>query len=313
MSNLIPSADVSVSIPPSSAGPAIEAFPCRKAEVGVLSVRRALPVRQRRTIGPWCFFDHFGPIEFIDGKPMDVAPHPHIGLQTVSWLFEGEVLHRDSLGSEALLHPGELNLMTAGAGIAHAEETPLEHSRRLHGVQLWIALPEIHRRTTPLFAHHTDILTNEIPGGRVTVIMGQVDGVHSPAKAFSTLIAFELVVNKSEKVHVPLDRSFEHGMVVVAGQADLEGQSLDPDTLYYLGVDRDELSLTSRGGARVMVVGGAPFGESIVMWWNFVARTNQEIQQAREDWAQHRRFGDVSAYRGPRLEAPPLEFRPKSG
>ena len=143
--------------------------------------------------------------------------------------------------------------------------------------------------------------------------MGQVDGVHSPAKAFSTLIAFELVVNKSEKVHVPLDRSSEHGMVVVAGQADLEGQSLDPDTLYYLGVDRDELSLTSRGGARVMVVGGAPFGESIVMWWNFVARTNQEIQQAREDWAQHRRFGDVSAYRGARLEAPPLEFRPKSG
>src|SRR5882762_10044661 len=151
MSNLIPSPDVSVSIPPSSAGPAIEAFPSRKAEVGVLSVRRALPVRQRRTIGPWCFFDHFGPIRFTAGKPMDVAPHPHIGLQTVSWLFEGEVLHNDSLGSQGLLHAGELNLMTAGAGIAHAEETPSAPSGTLNGVQLWVALPDPHRHSAPSF------------------------------------------------------------------------------------------------------------------------------------------------------------------
>jgi redox-sensitive bicupin YhaK (pirin superfamily) len=262
-------------------------------------------------VGPWCFFDRFGPLRFASGKPMDVAPHPHIGLQTVSWLRAGEILHNDSIGGEGLLHPGELNLMTAGSGIAHAEETPATQSGKLDGVQLWIALPDAHRQATPSFKHHADIPVVDLPGGHCAVIMGEISNVRSPAKALSPLIALELVIDKGSRVDLPLDTGFEHAFVIVDGDVSVDGQDLAIDTLHYLGQGRADLSASSREGAAAILLGGPPFQETILMWWNFVARTAAEIEQAREDWEQYRRFGEVKAYRGPRLPAPPLSLRLK--
>jgi redox-sensitive bicupin YhaK (pirin superfamily) len=306
MSNLFPAPAAETASEQASATPTVESFPARTAEIGALTVRRMLPVRQRRMVGPWCFFDRFGPLSFSSGKPMDVAPHPHIGLQTVSWLLSGELTHNDSTGGESLLHPGQLNLMTAGAGIAHSEETPPAQSGKLDGVQLWVALPEAHRHVAPFFTHYPDIPVAELSGGRAAVIMGQLANVRSPAKTLSPLVASELVIDPGAQPELPLDPAFEHAIVILEGDAALGKQSLARDTLHYLGMGRAALSLFSREGARVLLLGGTPFGEKILMWWNFVARNTQEIEAAREDWEQHRRFGDVTAYHGLRLKAPPL-------
>lgn len=289
----------------------IQTFPARAAEVGALTVHRALPVRERRLVGPWCFFDHFGPIRFESGKPMDVAPHPHIGLQTVSWLFDGEVLHNDSAGGEALLKAGELNLMTAGAGIAHSEETPSTASGKLHGVQLWVALPEANRHMAPSFRHYTDIPVAELPGGRLAVIMGELAKTGSPAATLSPLVGAEARLERSGTMEFALEPAFEHALVLIEGDLAVNGTALEPQGLNYLDPGRTGVSLSSRAGARAMLVGGKPFGESIVMWWNFVGRSYEEMEEARRDWEEHRRFGDVRAYQGPRLPAPPLQVRLK--
>lgn len=280
----------------------IEALPAKTTDLGVIQVRRALPTRQRRLIGPWCFLDRFGPLEFTEGKPMDVAPHPHIGLQTVSWLFDGEIIHNDSLGSESLIRPGELNLMTAGSGIAHTEETPADNSGRLNGVQLWVALPDTHRDTAPSFHHHPELPRFDLPGGDATLLMGQWQGLRSPALAYSSMMGSELQVRG--ELTAPLDPSFEHGVLLFEGDAALEDQQLQSDMLYYLHPGRNELGIRSRSGARLMLIGGTPFGESILIWWNFIARSQKEIEAARADWQEHRRFADVAAYRGPRIDAP---------
>jgi quercetin 2,3-dioxygenase len=284
----------------------IEALPGHHVHLGALAIRRVLPVRQRRVIGPWCFFDRFGPLTFTQGKPMDVAPHPHMGLQTVSWLLEGEIIHHDSLGYEGLLRPGELNLMTAGRGITHAEETPERHSGVLNGVQLWVALPGQLRHTDPSFQHLTTLPSMEWPAGRVTIIMGELNGVASSATAFSPIVGADVIVDAGGRLDVPLDTRFEHAVLLMAGDASLEGVEIDRDTLYYIGMGRDETVVATRQGARLLLIGGVPFGERLVMWWNFVARTSDEIDAARRDWIEHRRFDDVKAYRGPRLDAPPL-------
>jgi len=288
----------------SAAAAAFEAFPARKAIVGPLEIRRALPVRGRRMVGPWCFLDRYGPLTFSTDKPMDVAPHPHIGLQTVSWLLDGEVLHRDSLGFEAMIRPGELNLMTAGRGIAHAEETPRDNSGRLSGVQLWVALPESSRNGEPAFAHHDDLPRHELAGGAATVILGALAGLRSPAVVYSDMVGLDVDVRGG--IDLPLDPAFEHALFVLDGTASLEGQQLDADVLYYLGTGRHELHLSAARGARLLLIGGRPFGESILMWWNFVGRTHEEIAAARESWMSHDRFGEVAGYAGPRLAAPPL-------
>ena len=254
-------------------------------------------------VGPWCFLDRYGPLTFRDEKPMDVAPHPHIGLQTVSWLLEGEVLHRDSLGSEAMIRPGELNLMTAGRGIAHSEETPRRSSGRLSGVQLWVAQPESSRHGDPAFAHHADLPIHDLRGGTATVILGESDGLRSPAHVFSDIVGLDLSIR--DRLTIPLNREFEHALFVLDGQAELEGQKLEPDILYYVGTQREELQLVSRN-ARVLLIGGRPFGETILMWWNFVGRTHDEIAAAREDWTHRERFGEVTGYSGPCLDAPAL-------
>ncbi|HET8648344.1 MAG TPA: pirin family protein [Vicinamibacteria bacterium] len=276
-----------------------------------ITVRRLLPRAARRMVGPWCFLDVFGPLRFESGKPMDVPPHPHCGLQTVTWLLEGEVLHRDSLDTEALARPGVLNLMTSGRGIAHSEETPPANSGRLHGVQLWTALPDAQREVEPSFEHHPRRPVARLEGGEATVILGELAGVRGAGRTFSPLVGADLAPAAEARLVVPLDPAFEYALVPLVGTVRLDGQPLAVETLYYAGAGRSELALHAVGeGARVLLLGGVPFGERILMWWNFVARTGAEIAAAREDWEAGRRFGEVRRYAGELLPAPPLVDRP---
>lgn len=288
-------------------GSAFERFHARETNLGTLKILRALPLRQKRLVGPWCFLDRFGPLSFSEAKPMDVAPHPHIGLQTVSWLLQGEIVHNDSLDNEALLRPGGVNVMTSGAGIAHAEETPAKNSGLLNGVQLWVALPDADRHGQASFQHINEVPVLEQAGGRISVFAGSVPGCSSSAKHFSPILGADIAVLGTASMEFQLDPSFEHAALLMTGDAEIDGQSIDSIGLWYLGTSRSSIELTSRNGCRVLLIGGLPFPEKILMWWNFVARTPEEIAEARSDWQSRQRFGEVKAYRGSRLDAPPLQ------
>lgn len=283
-----------------------ERYAAREVRLGDLPVLRALPVRDRRLIGPWCFLDRFGPLTFGSGRPMDVAPHPHIGLQTVTWLLEGEIVHDDSLRQQALLRPGGVNVMTSGAAIAHSERTPDDHTGRLNGVQLWAALPDVNRHGPASFQHLPEVPTFEARGGVGRVFSGTLGSATSPARHYSDMVGADLALHATGSLAVPLHPEHEHGVLLLGGDVRLEGQPLDAGILYYLGTRRAELTVTSEHGARMLLVGGRPFGETILTWWNFVARTPEEIREARDDWEAHRRFGDVPAYGGARIPAPEL-------
>jgi redox-sensitive bicupin YhaK (pirin superfamily) len=284
----------------------LEPYSNKELTLGSLAITRALPIKQRRLVGPWCFLDRFGPLTFAEGKPMDVAPHPHIGLQTVTWLLGGEIAHDDSLGSTALLRPGGVNVMTAGGGVAHSEQTPPRHSGRLNGVQLWTALPEAHRHGTASFVHLADVPRLERPAGIVSVFAGSLLDATSAAPYFSGIVGADLQIHARHTLSLPLRPEFEHAVLVLDGDVTLDGQPLAPRVLYYMGTTRTEAGFGSAQGGRVLLVGGPPFPETILMWWNFVARTPDEIARARADWQAQERFGDVTAYAGPRLEAPDL-------
>ena len=210
---------------------------------------------------------------------MDVAPHPHIGLQTVTWLHEGEVVHDDSLGSASILRPGGVNVMTSGAGIAHAEQTPREHTGRLNGVQLWTALPETDRHGSPGFAHVEEVPAIERPGGMARVFAGSLEGARVPAPYYSPLLGVDLRVHPRQRLEIPLDPAFEHAVLVMSGDCAFDGEPLADRVLHYLGTTRTDASFSSRDGARVLMIGGPPFPETILMWWNFVARTPEEIER----------------------------------
>jgi quercetin 2,3-dioxygenase len=311
MSNLVPTTAAELCVSEPVGRPTLEALPGRLTDVGGLPIRRLLPRSQRRLVGPWCFLDSYGPLTFSSRKAMDVGSHPHMGLQTVSWLLDGELLHHDSLGFVGPAHPGVLNLMTAGRGIAHSEETPLQNTGRLRGVQLWVALPGPRRETAPAFDQHRSLPIVDLEGGQATLIMGELTGARSPARAFSPIVGADVAGEPGRRLVLPLDSGFEHALVLLQGGCRLDGQPLSIDTLYYLGCGRAELVIHPEGEpCRVLLLGGAPFGETILMWWNFVGRTSEEIVAAREDWQAGRRFGDVRAYTGPRLEAPPFIARP---
>jgi redox-sensitive bicupin YhaK (pirin superfamily) len=286
--------------------PSVEAYPGRELSLGSLAISRALPVKDRRLVGPWCFLDRFGPLTFDAGKPMDVAPHPHIGLQTVTWLLQGEVVHDDSLGCQSVLRPGGVNVMTSGGGIAHAEQTPRDNSGRLNGVQLWVALPDAQRHMPATFEQVEEVPAIELPGGRAQVFAGTLHEETSPAIHFSAILGADLQVHPGHTLTLPLDPAFEHALLMLSGDAALDGQPLDGRVLYYTGTTRFEASIASRNGGRLLLIGGPPFPEKILMWWNFVARTQDEIAQARADWEEGQRFGEVTAYKGPRLSAPSL-------
>lgn len=313
MSNLVNAGAIDCPAQPSSA--CLEALATRDAELGGgLTIRRALPHRQRRLVGAWCFLDHFGPLPLApDARGMRIGPHPHIGLQTVSWLFAGEILHRDSLGYKQVIRPGQLNLMTAGRGISHSEETPAEHSAQLHGLQFWVALPEAHKNTEPAFAHHPDLPRITRDGMDIQLFAGQLFGEQSPAHYFSPLAGFDLQLPDSGTRSLPLEPSFEYAVLLTEGECTLDGQPCVPGQLYYLGRGRDAITVSNQAPARGGVFGGAPFGESLILWWNFVARTQEEIAAARADWeAEHARFGEVRGYDGARIAAPELSGRFKA-
>ncbi|MEU3607734.1 pirin family protein [Streptomyces sp. NPDC035033] len=276
-----------------------------------MTVRRTLPQRSRTLIGAWCFADHYGPDPVAESGGMDVAPHPHIGLQTVSWLFSGEIEHRDSLGSHALVRPGEINLMTGGHGIAHSEvSTP--GTTVLHGVQLWVALPGAHRDTPRDFTHHAPRPVR-VDGAELRVFLGTLAGDTSPVPTFTPLLGAEVLLDPGAAVTLAVDPEFEHGLLVDEGDVTLDGILLRPAELGYAAPGRAALTLanTSDRRARAVLLGGPPFEEEIIMWWNFIARTDDEIRRAREEWAAASdRFGEVAGYPGDRLPAPELPTTP---
>ena len=286
----------------------LELTTARLARVGDLTVRRLLPLRLRRSVGAWCFVDHYGPTS-VDGQAgMAVPPHPHIGLQTVTWLLTGNVLHTDSLGSEQLIRPGQLNLMTAGRGIAHAEVSRAEHEPELHGVQLWVALPEASRATGPAFEHHAELPFTRSGGLDVTVFVGSLAGLRSPATTFSDLVGAQLVARWNVRAPVALEPSFEHAVFVAAGSAEVASTVVEPGSLVYLPPGREEVAVAAADGTTLILLGGVPLGEPLLMWWNFVARTPEEIAAAVTDWSEGR-FGEVRGYAGEPLAAPPFDPR----
>ncbi|MFJ8625127.1 pirin family protein [Kitasatospora sp. NPDC093550] len=299
-------------VEPHAAGPRVEVLPPRDVPLGgprAMTVRRTLPQRSRTLIGAWCFVDHYGPDDVAHTGGMDVAPHPHTGLQTVSWLFTGEIEHRDSLGVHAFVRPGEVNLMTSGHGIAHSEvSTPA--TTTLHGVQLWVALPEEHRHTGRDFHHHAPAPV-ALDGGEARVFLGSLAGDTSPVPTFTPLLGAELSLRPHATVTLDVDPAFEHGLLVDRGEVTFAGTPLHPADLGYLAPGPTTITLTNTGDtdARLILLGGTPFEEQIVMWWNFIGRSQDDITRAREEWmssANPDRFGAVDGYPGDRLPAPEL-------
>jgi quercetin 2,3-dioxygenase len=291
---------------------AVEVLTAREVPLGgprAMTVRRTLPQKQRSLIGAWCFADHYGPDDVSTSGGMDVPPHPHTGLQTVSWLFSGEVEHRDSLGVQALVRPGELNLMTSGHGIAHSEVST-SSTTVLHGVQLWLALPGPARHAARNFQHHVPDRT-ALPGGEARIFLGTLEGVTSPVETFSPLLGAEIVVDPTSRIELAVDPEFEHGVLVDSGTPRLNGTALSRSELGFLPPGNTVIELVNPQVApvRVLLLGGSPFGEDIVMWWNFVARSHEEIVEFRTAWEQQSdQFGSVDGYTGEtrRLPAPAL-------
>jgi quercetin 2,3-dioxygenase len=290
----------------------IEVVTAREVPLGgprAMTVRRTLPQRRRSMIGAWCFVDHYGPDHVEETGGMVVAPHPHTGLQTVSWLFTGEVEHRDSLGTHAMVRPGELNLMTGGHGVAHSEVSTPE-TTILHGVQLWVALPD-HARDTPRdFAHHVPEQV-ALDGATVRVLLGSLAGSTSPVPAFTPILGAEIILEAGAEVALDVEPGFEHGVLVDLGPVVVNDTELKPAELGYLPSGPDRVVLANPGPepARLMLLGGEPFGEQIVMWWNFVGRSHEEIVGFREAWESGSdRFGRVEGYDGQpqRIPAPPM-------
>ncbi|MEU2117367.1 pirin family protein [Streptomyces sp. NPDC016459] len=267
-------------------------------------VRRLLPNLGRRMVGAWAFVDHYGPDDIADEPGMQVPPHPHMGLQTVSWLHDGEVLHRDSTGSLQTIRPRELGLMTSGRAISHSEESPKQHARLLHGAQLWVALPDAHRHVEPHFQHHADLPQVTAPGLTATVILGELDGAASPGTTYTPLVGADLALTAGAETSLPLNPDFEYAVLAMSGEAHVDGVPVLPGSMLYLGCGRTELPLRATSDAGLMLLGGEPFEEEIVMWWNFVGRTDEEIRKAREEWMTSDRFGEVKGYDGDRLDAP---------
>ncbi len=284
---------------------AVEVLEPREVPLGgprAMTVRRTLPQRARSLVGAWCFADHYGPDDVGVSGGMDVAPHPHTGLQTVSWLFTGEIEHRDSLGTHAAVRPGELNLMTGGRGVCHSEVSTVDTSV-LHGVQLWVALPDAFRDVARDFRHYVPGLVEVGGAASARVFLGALGSSSSSVRTYSPLLGAEITLTSD--VELDVDPGFEHGVLVDVGPVALEGVELGRGSLGVVGAGAAKLRLSGPG--RVILLGGPPFGEELVMWWNFVGRDHDEIVRFRDDWQREsERFGRVMGYAGDRLPAPPL-------
>ena len=279
----------------------IETREGRSARVGGLDIVRVLPTKGRRTVGPWCFVDLILPSDAEHPDPMEVGPHPHIGLSTVTWLFDGEAEHSDSLGTNQLIRPGELNLMSAGGGIAHAE---LGMGRSLRGAQMWLAQPEATRHGPPAFQHYPELPRMEVGSAELSVVMGTVGDVTSPVATDWETVGAEVRLRQGV-TEIPVDMLHEHTVVPI-DQPVLAGETVvEPGWLGLVPAGPESIRLSARGDARLMLLGGRPLGERVQMWWNFVARTRDEITEAWRAWQAHDtdRFGPVPSPLA-RIDAP---------
>ncbi|GAA0687184.1 pirin family protein [Dyella marensis] len=272
------------------------------------TVRRLLPVLQARHVGPFVFFDLIGPAAFAPGKGMDVRPHPHIGLATVTWLFEGTIRHRDTVGSLADIRPGEVNWMTAGRGIAHSERTPPDERRdgqRMHGVQVWVALPRHDEEVEPEFHHHgADALPRiRRPGAELVLIAGTAYGERSPVKVFAPMFFVEATLEAGAELPWP-DEHVERGVCVIDGEVSWGGLNV-PATHTAVQTGDTAAPLKAATRSRVMLFGGAPLDGERHLWWNFVSSRKERIEQAKLEW-QEQRYGKVA---GDEEEFIPLPVR----
>jgi redox-sensitive bicupin YhaK (pirin superfamily) len=278
-----------------------------------IEVRRTLPHAKLKMIGAWCFVDHFGPTKQTDG--MVVAAHPHTGLQTVTWLIEGRIEHRDSIGSVQLIEPGQLNLMTSGHGISHSEIS-LADSELLHAVQLWVALPKDSIDTAPQFEHQANLPKFQVStssGGQaqVTVLAGELAKVSAPTKTFSPLMGAELRIAAGESVTLKLNSEFEYGFMPAEGSITIGDETAPTSSVIYRAAGENEITIRADQDAIILMLGGKPFGEKILMWWNFIGRSNEEIVQARNDWnnraeLNNQRFTDFEDSIGGWIPAPEM-------
>jgi len=251
------------------------------------TVRRALPQPQRRMVGPFIFFDQMGPVELRDGQGLDVRPHPHIGLATVTYLFDGEIMHRDSLGSVQPIRPGELNWMNAGAGITHSERSPdaARHGgSKLFGLQLWVALPADQEESAPSFQHYDAdaIPAGEMDGVTIRQMVGRMDGLAAPVKTLSEMVYAEIAMPPGTRYRVPSGQ-IERAFYLISGGVTVDGQPFGPSELVILK-PHAEIVLASETGAGLVLVGGEPFPEQRFIYWNFVSSRADRIEQAKQDW-----------------------------
>ena len=268
-----------------------------------IEISRTIPHARLKTIGAWCFVDHFGPTE--QSEPMVVAAHPHSGLQTVTWLFEGRIEHRDSVGSVQLITPGQVNLMTAGKGISHSELS-IEGAKWFHGVQLWVALPEESLDIDPFFEHIDQLPRILMEGLRATVLVGEFMGRAANATTFTPLMGVELVLEPGTH-KLLVDVAMEHGLMLVAGEVTVAGQSMETSSLHYFEVGKPELEVVVSKTATMMLLGGEPLQEKILMWWNFIGRTHEDVALARSQWNKREaRFGSFEDQIGGWIPAPDL-------
>jgi redox-sensitive bicupin YhaK (pirin superfamily) len=284
-----------------------EVIPARQADIGDgMLMRRLLPSRMRRTVGAWCFMDHFGPTAT---GAMRVGPHPHMGMQSVTWLFEGEVTHHDSLGNEQIIRPGQLNILRCGSGVAHAEVTPEAHRGRFHGIQLWVAQPDWARHGAPAFDHFASLPHLVLGDAQALVFMGTIDGLTSPAYAESPLVGAEVLLQPRGVARLPLQRNYEHALSVIQGSVVVSGKEILAGSIAYLGAQRDSIVVKTYAGARMVLLGGEPFDEQLFMWWNFVGRNRDEIELAAKEWNAGSAFGEVRDVGLARIPAPEFPWR----
>ena len=280
----------------------------RATTVGGTPISRVLPTKGRRTVGPWCFVDHMLPPDFDDPHPLEVGPHPHTGLATVTWLLEGEALHTDSLGSEQVIRPGQLNLMSAGNGIAHAE---LGTTQGIHGVQMWLAQPEETRHGAPHFEHIPDLPVAGFSTAEVKVMIGELDGQRSPAAVDWGTIGLDVTLQEA-RIEIPAEPEFEYAVVPIDHKLKVGEAIVEPGWLALIPAGAESLPIeSSSDDSRFLVLGGEPLGEPIEMWWNFVARSKDELTEAWRSWRAHDldRFGPVSSKLA-RIDAPAPPWLP---
>jgi len=278
----------------------------RPRDIGGFAVRRALPAIGRRTVGPFIFFDHMGPVDFAPGHGMDVRPHPHIGLATITYLLEGEIVHRDTLGTEQTIRPGDVNWMVAGRGVAHSERTSPEvraRGSRSHGLQTWVALPRDREDMAPLFEHHPQraLPLIEQPGATLRVVAGTAYGQRAPTGVFSPTLYVHAQLEEDATLEVDVEHA-ERAAYVVDGEVECEGRTFGAAAMIVFAPGA-MVGLRARGAANVMLIGGAPLDGPRHIWWNFVASSQDRIEAAKAAWRDDR-FGAVHGDDGERIPLP---------